>query len=103
MQAVLEEKLDRIVAACVRHGVSRLDVFGSALRDGFRPGESDIDFLVEFSPMDHYARAGAYFDLPDDLRELLGGKIDLVMAGAVRNRYIAAEIDRTRKILYAAA
>ena len=32
-----------------------------------------------------------------------GDAIDLVMAGAVKNRTIAAEIDRTRKILYAAA
>jgi predicted nucleotidyltransferase len=28
----------------------RLDVFGSALRDDFRPGESDVDLLVEFAP-----------------------------------------------------
>ena len=103
MLEVLLEKRDRIVAACVRHNVSRLDVFGSALRDDFRPGESDIDFLVEFAPMDPYARADAYFDLLDDLRGLFGGSIDLVMAGAVKNRTIAAEIDRTRKILYAAA
>ena len=59
MLEVLLEKRDRIVAACVRHNVSRLDVFGSALRDDFRPGESDIDFLVEFAPMDPYARADA--------------------------------------------
>ena len=103
MLEVLLEKRDRIVAACVRHNVSRLDVFGSALRDDFRPGESDIDFLVEFAPMDPYARADAYFDLLDDLRGLFGDSIDLVMTGAVKNRTIAAEIDRTRKILYAAA
>ena len=103
MLEVLLEKRDRIVAACVRHNVSRLDVFGSALRDDYRPGESDIDFLVEFAPMDPYARADAYFDLLDDLRGLFGDAIDLVMAGAVQNRTIAAEIDRNRKIIYAAA
>ena len=103
MLEVLLEKRDLIVAACFRHNVLSLDVFGSALRDDYRPGESDIDFLVEFAPMDPYARADAYFDLLDDLRGLLGEKIDLVMAGAVKNRFIAAEIDRTRKILYAAA
>ena len=53
--------------------------------------------------MDPYARVDAYFDLLDDLRGLFGDAIDLVMAGAVKNRTIAAEIDRTRKILYAAA
>ena len=103
MLEVLLEKRDLVVAACVRHNVSRLDVFGSALRDDYRPGESDIDFLVEFAPMDLYARADAYFDMLDDLRGLFGDNIDLVMTGAVKNRFIAAEIDRTRKILYAAA
>ncbi|MBI4881839.1 MAG: nucleotidyltransferase domain-containing protein [Planctomycetes bacterium] len=33
------------------HGVARLDVFGSALRDDHRSGESDVDLLVESYPM----------------------------------------------------
>ena len=32
-----------------RHGISRLALFGSALRDDFGPA-SDIDILVEFQP-----------------------------------------------------
>jgi uncharacterized protein len=31
------------------HGIRRLALFGSALRDDFRP-DSDIDLLVEFQP-----------------------------------------------------
>jgi uncharacterized protein len=77
-------------------------VFGSALRDDYRHGETDVDLLVEFGPMDGYAKAVAYFDLLDDLRELLGTDVDLVMAGAVKNRYIARDIERTRQLLYAA-
>ena len=46
--------------------------------------------------------AVAYFDLLDDLRALLGVEVDLVMAGAVKNRYIARDIERTRQLLYAA-
>lgn len=34
---------------CQEHGIRRLAVFGSALRDDFGP-ESDIDVLVEFEP-----------------------------------------------------
>ena len=48
MTGVLQEKHDAIIEACVRHGVVRLDAFGSALRDDFRPGTSDLDLLVEF-------------------------------------------------------
>jgi predicted nucleotidyltransferase len=34
---------------CRKYHITRLAVFGSALRDDFRPG-SDIDVLVEFQP-----------------------------------------------------
>ena len=52
--------------------------------------------------MDGYAKAVAYFDLLDELHELLGVEVDLVMTGAVKNRYIARDIERTRQLLYAA-
>jgi predicted nucleotidyltransferase len=102
MVGVLESKREQIAAACARHGVLRLDAFGSAVRGDFRPGDSDIDLLVEFGPMDVYARADAYFDLLDDFRNILGTEVDLVMVDAVKNRYIAADIERTRQALYAA-
>ena len=102
MVQVLHDKQQAIAELCARHGVARLDVFGSALRDDFRPGESDVDLLVEFGPMDGYAKAVAYFDLLDGLHELLGVEVDLVMTGAVKNRFIARDIERTRQLLYAA-
>jgi predicted nucleotidyltransferase len=99
---VLRDKREAIAELCARYGVARLDVFGSALRDDYRPGESDVDLLVEFAPMDGYAKAVAYFDLLEALQELLGVEIDLVMTGAVKNRYIRRDIERTRRLLYAA-
>jgi len=102
MTGVLEVKLGAIAAVCVRHGVVRLDAFGSALRDDFRPDESDVDLLVEFAPMEPYARVDAYFGMLEELRALLGLEVDLVMAGAVKNPYIARDIERTRRLLYAA-
>ncbi|MCJ7797177.1 MAG: nucleotidyltransferase domain-containing protein [Thermoleophilia bacterium] len=87
---------------CSRFGVSHLYVFGSALRDDFQPDASDVDLLVDLLPMDPYDRVDAYYGLRDGLRDLLGVEIDLVMAGAVRNRYIAADIERTKQALYAA-
>ena len=39
----------------------------------------------------------------DDLeRLLLGVKVDLVMVGAVKNPYIADDIEQTKQLLYAA-
>ncbi len=102
MVAILEDKRDAIAALCERYSVARMYVFGSALRDDFRPGESDIDLLVEFAPMEPYAKAKAYFALLDELKALLGADVDLVSAGAVKNRYIAREIELTKQMLYAA-
>lgn len=102
MVDVLQNNREAITALCERFGVARLDIFGSALRDDFRPGESDLDLLVEFRPMDPHALADAYFGLLDALRELLGPDLDLVMADAVKNRYIAREIERTKQLFYAA-
>ncbi len=102
MVSALDNNRDALEALCARYGVIRMDVFGSVLREDFRPGESDIDLLVEFSARDPYELADAYFDMLDELREMLGVKVDLVMAGAVKNRYIAADIERTKQLLYAA-
>jgi predicted nucleotidyltransferase len=38
-----------IAEFCRRHGVKRLSLFGSILRDDFGP-DSDIDVLVQFEP-----------------------------------------------------
>ncbi len=102
MVALIEDKRDAIEELCRRFGVARLYVFGSATRDDFRPGESDIDLLVEFAPVSPHDLVDAYFGLLDELRSVLDTSVDLVMADAVKNRYIAAEIERTRQVLYAA-
>lgn len=49
----------------------------AALREDFSSDTSDL--LVEFQPMEPYARVEAYFGLLDDLRGMFGREIDLVM------------------------
>jgi predicted nucleotidyltransferase len=92
---------EAIATACARHSVVRLEVFGSAVREDFVPGRSDVDLLVEFAPLESYALVDAYFGLLDELRSLFG-KVDLVMVGAVRNPYMARAIEREKQLLYAA-
>ena len=65
-----------------RYHVGSLGVFGSAVRREERSG-SDIDILVEFK------RAPTFFQfvaLEDDLTQLLGAKVDLVMRSALKPR-----------------
>ncbi len=102
MIGLLKSKREAIAELCKRHGVTRLHAFGSALRDDFDSEESDLDLLVEFATMEPYARVNAYFILLEELRQLLNRKIDLVMVEAVKNPYIARDIERTKQVLYAA-
>jgi len=102
MVTVIEDKMDAIHRACERFHVACLDVFGSVLCDGFEPGRSDIDFLVDFGPMSPYDKPDAYFGLLDELRAILGTEVNLVMVGALKNRYIRDNVNRTKRQLYAA-
>ena len=102
MVAPLENKREAIAALCRKYGVVRMDVFGSAIRDDYRMGESDVDLLADFGDQDPFRLVDAYFGLLDELRTLLGTNVDLVMSDAIKNRYIRAEVERTKQVLYAA-
>ena len=98
---VLENQKVAIAKLCRKYNVERLFAFGSAIRDDYRPGESDVDLLVEFAPIGGHAKFHAYFEMLDELQQLLGSKVDLVMGAAVRNEVIALEIEKTKRIIYA--
>ena len=77
----LDLPLEAIAALCRRYRVRELALFGSALRDDFRP-DSDLDVLVTFDP----DAAWSLFDLvdmQDELSSLLGRSVDLVERPAV--------------------
>jgi predicted nucleotidyltransferase len=102
INSIIRARKNEIFAACNRHRVGTLHLFGSAVRENFDPKTSDIDFLVQFQPMPSFERVDAYYGLQEELSELLGIPVDLVMAEAIRNPYIAADINRTKQPLYAA-
>jgi len=102
MVAALENKREAIAELCRKHGVVRMDVFGSAIRDDFQEGESDVDLLADFGDKDPFQLIDAYFGLLEELRALLGSNVDLVMTDAIKNRYILAEVERTKQVVYAA-
>jgi predicted nucleotidyltransferase len=64
-----------------RYGVSRLALFGSAVRDQARP-DSDIDILVSF---DGPATSQRYFGVQFMLEDVLGRPVDLVTDKALRS------------------
>ncbi|PJC73678.1 MAG: DNA polymerase subunit beta [Syntrophobacterales bacterium CG_4_8_14_3_um_filter_58_8] len=72
---------EQIAEFCRRWRIEELSIFGSALREDFRP-DSDVDVLVRFSPA---ARWGL-FDLmrmEEELKAIFGREVDLVERSAV--------------------
>ena len=68
----------KIADFCRRHRIRRLLLFGSVLREDFRPG-SDVDVLVEFEPG---TRLGLrFFAMERELSEILARKVDLNTRG----------------------
>jgi predicted nucleotidyltransferase len=70
---------EETAAFCQRHGIVRLSLYGSVLREDFGP-DSDIDVLVEFAP----GQTPSLLDLGGmqvELSEMLGREVDLKTPG----------------------
>ena len=102
MSPYIDDRRAALEELCRPYRVRRLFLFGSAVRDDFDPGRSDVDLLVEFEPMPAGGYADAYFGLREALEALFGREVDLVALSALSNPYMRADIERTRTLLYAA-
>jgi predicted nucleotidyltransferase len=103
MLTLLEEKLPELEQLCKLYGVKRLEVVGSAAREvDFDPARSDVDFLVDFEPGRLPATLKGYFGFREALENIVGRPVDLVMLDAVRNPYLKASLESSRRLLYAA-
>jgi len=91
----------QIAALCRKHGVKRLELFGSAAR-GDSNSTSDIDFFYELDQTSTSGIADRFFAFQQDLEKLLGRKVDLVSASDATNPYFLQVANRHRQTLYAA-
>lgn len=90
---------EAIADFCRRHGVKRLSLFGSILRDDFRP-DSDVDVLVEFLPGVRYSLldlGGMWIELRDLIKREVDFKTPLDLSKYFRDPVVAGA-----KPLYAA-
>jgi uncharacterized protein len=86
-----------LVDFCQRHHIRKLALFGSVLREDFRP-DSDIDVLVEFEP----GRSVSLFDLggaQQELSELLGREADLKTSGFL-SPYFRQQVIDSAQVIY---
>jgi|ERR671932_1225301 predicted nucleotidyltransferase len=99
---ILDDKREELKRICERYGVSRLDLFGSAVGEAFDTKRSDLDFVVSFAPRIPARLFDRYFGLREELERLFGRGVDLVMEGAMKNPYFVRSVNESRVPLYAA-
>ena len=91
---------EKITVFCQRRKVVELALFGSVLRDDFRPN-SDIDVLVTFTPDCGWS----LFDLAqmqEELKDIFQREVDIVEKEGLRNPFRRHEILNHMEIVYAA-
>jgi predicted nucleotidyltransferase len=102
MHVLVENNRQDIAKLCRLHGVRKMELFGSILRDDFDHQHSDVDVLVDFEP--HSAASFTnYLELKTSLEALFGRSVDLVELRAIRNRRLRHYIERSKIPVYAAA
>jgi len=80
----VREVLRRHEQALRARGLTRVMIFGSTARGDVGPG-SDVDLLIEVDPASRFGLF-AFLDLKTELADLLGRRVDLAFAAAMRPR-----------------
>ena len=99
----VELPMDAIAQFCDRWQVTELALFGSVLRDDFRP-DSDIDVIVKFQPEAH-PRFSTLDQMEAELESILHREVDLITREGIetsRNYLRRQEILSSAQVIYAA-
>lgn len=89
-----------LIDFCQIWRVDELALFGSVLRDDFRP-DSDVDVLITFQDGAPWS-LWDWSEMRDQLQAIFGRDIDLVEKGALRNPYRRRAILAEHQVIYAA-
>jgi uncharacterized protein len=93
-QIQIELPMQAIEEFCKRWAIREFALFGSVLRDDFRP-DSDIDVLVSFDPSAEWGLF-ALGGMQQELAQLFGRPVDVIVRKAVEQGRVG---DRRREIL----
>lgn len=98
MIALIDQHRDDIARLCREHGITRLSVFGSALNETWRAGESDVDLLID---LDYGPGVGRRFmRFASALEQLLDHRVDIVTERSVTSDWFRQELKDTAVPLY---
>ena len=93
-----------LAAFCRRWKIREFALFGSVLREDFRP-DSDVDVLVTFGPEAPWTLFD-FVQMQDELKEMLGRGVDLVEKAAIeesRNPFRKRGILSSARVVYSVA
>ena len=85
---------------CLKWQISEMALFGSVLSEEFR-SDSDIDVLVSFKDDAGWGLFD-FVDMIDELKAVLGRKVDLVEKDSLRNPFRRQAILAGNEVIYAA-
>jgi predicted nucleotidyltransferase len=90
----------RIIDFCRRWKITEFALFGSVLRDDFRP-DSDIDVLVTFTHDAPWSLLDIV-QMQEELKGIFSREIDIVEKDAIRNPFRRHQILNNMEVVYAA-
>ena len=96
----IDISMDEIRRFCTKWKIMEFSLFGSILREDFRPG-SDVDVLVLFKD-DADWDLFDIVEMKEELKSIFGREVDLVEQGAIRNPFRRQSILSSKETLYAA-
>jgi len=88
---------DALAEFCRLRRIRKLSLFGSAVREDFRAGKSDLDVLAEFEPGALRGVGLDYFSYGSELEKIFGTKVDFC---SKLNKYIKPIVERECVLLY---
>ena len=98
----IEISESRLREFCHRWQITELALFGSVLRSDFSL-ESDVDFLVTYSP-DKHREPWGYYPEQEEMEQLLGRKVDWITRKSVeeaRNPLFRSAALESAEVIYA--
>ena len=98
----IELLMQQIAEFCQRWQVIEFPLFGSVLRDDFRP-DSDVDIMVQFHP-DAYPRFRTLDQMEAELKIIFNREVDLITREGIeasRNDLRCREILSSMQVIYA--
>lgn len=97
---MLKSKIPTVIQLLKKYRVKRAYAFGSSVTGNFGKN-SDIDLLIAFDDtLDPVEYGLHYFELAEQLEQILKHPVDLVTEASLKNPYFIKSLNETKVPLY---